>query len=238
MAGETSLSEHLHKLVVNSEQELESLLQLLWQTRKTGLSSSEKSSLQSLLKLPSPGDLNPVLPSLRSLIRNCARSCLEGDDISKLLPSDLPLELQRMLLTLLQKLGNLWKEELSQEQLQHVSGSTGTSCPNDGFSCSVPPPLSFPTSEVSGSLMSRQVNPVYQLYSRNHRCAMSERNGLSLPQLSHQNDTIPPEFTGVLPQVKSMTWTVENRTTTPGNRVAIITLKVIKWSDLYDHGNK
>lgn len=61
MVEEITLCEHLHKLDgVKSEQEVENLLQLLWQTRKTGLSASQRSSLQSLLKLPSPGDLDPV----------------------------------------------------------------------------------------------------------------------------------------------------------------------------------
>lgn len=61
MVEAVTLFEHLHKLVVlKSEEEIENLLQLLWLTRKTGLSASQKSSIQSLLNLPSPDDLDPV----------------------------------------------------------------------------------------------------------------------------------------------------------------------------------
>lgn len=61
MADDLTLSEHLHKLIgVKSEQKLDNLLQLLWQTRKTGLSNSQKSSIHSLFNLPSLRDLDPV----------------------------------------------------------------------------------------------------------------------------------------------------------------------------------
>ncbi|EYU35643.1 hypothetical protein MIMGU_mgv1a013380mg [Erythranthe guttata] len=60
MDGDTTLSEHLHTLIgVKSEQELENLLQLLWLTRRTGLSGPQRSSVQSILDLPSSGDLDP-----------------------------------------------------------------------------------------------------------------------------------------------------------------------------------
>lgn len=58
-----------------------------------------------------------VLVSIRSLIRNCVHKDLEGDDALKLLPPGLPLELNSMLCTLLQKHKTHWKEELSQEQV-------------------------------------------------------------------------------------------------------------------------
>ncbi|KAI3444228.1 hypothetical protein Pfo_000893 [Paulownia fortunei] len=226
MVGDTTLSEHLLKLVgVKSEQQLENFLQLLWQTRKTGLSAPQKTSLQSLLKLSSPGDLDPVLASLRSLIRNCVHKNLEGDDILKLLPHDLPLELQSMLLILFQKHHSQWKGELSQEQ--HVMGWTRFSHQvNAGVSA---PLLSFPSSEVSGSLLSLQVDPVPQFNGHNLEGPTpitAERNVVCFPQLTLQNDVVPPEILGVLPRVKSMTWTVENKSVVPANRVAIITLKL------------
>lgn len=55
----------LHKLsAINSEQELDNILATLWNTRKTGLQSTEKSRLQSLFNLPSPALLDPVITSL------------------------------------------------------------------------------------------------------------------------------------------------------------------------------
>ncbi|XP_022888008.1 protein FAR1-RELATED SEQUENCE 3-like isoform X2 [Olea europaea var. sylvestris] len=149
----TTLYKQLHKLTaLQSEQELENFLNLLWKTRKTGLSASDKSSVHlSLLKVPSLGDLDLVLACVRSLIRKCVHENLEGDGILKLLPHNLPLELQRMLLMSLQKYQSQWKQELSEEQ-------------------------------------------------------------------------------GILPQLKSMAWTVDNKNKMPANRVAIITLKLQDFS--------
>lgn len=61
MEGDT-LYLQLHKLAgVNSEEALDQLLMTLWKTRKTGLRSPEKSHFQSLLNLPSPGEVDPVI---------------------------------------------------------------------------------------------------------------------------------------------------------------------------------
>ncbi|XP_011069994.1 uncharacterized protein LOC105155755 isoform X2 [Sesamum indicum] len=226
MIGDTTLSEHLHKLVgVKSEQELENLLQLLWRTRKTGLSDPQKSFLQSLLKLHSLGDLELVLASLRWVIRSCVQKNLEGDNIMKLLPPDLPLELHSMLLITLQKHQRQWKGELSQEQ--PVLGQTRFSHQANA-ALSAPSSL-FPSLEVSRSLLSLQVHPLPQLNGPNLRGptpTTAERNVMCFPELTLQNDVVPPEMLGVLPRVKSMTWTVENKSVTPANRVAIITLKL------------
>ncbi|KAK4412733.1 protein FAR1-RELATED SEQUENCE 3 [Sesamum alatum] len=215
MIGDATLSEHLHKLGgVKSEQELENLLQLLWQTRKTGLPDPQKSSLHSLLKLHSPGDLEPVLASLRYVIWSCVHKNVEGDDIMKLLPPDLPLELHSVLLVSLQKHRRQWKGELSQEQVNAAISA---------------PSLPFPSSEVSRSLLSLQVYPLPQLNGPNLRGpapTTAERNVMCFPELTLQNDAVPPETLGVLPRVKSMTWTVENKSATPANRVATITLKL------------
>ncbi|KAG8372263.1 hypothetical protein BUALT_Bualt12G0048200 [Buddleja alternifolia] len=223
---DTTLSEHLHKLVgVKSEQELENLLKLLWQTRKIGLSAAQKASFQTLFSLPSPGDLDPVLASLRSLIRNCVHKNSEGNDILKLLPPDLPLELQTMLLVLLQKHRSEWKGELSQNQ--HVLGVTSFS---HQLNASISVPLSsFSSSEVSRSFLSPHVDPVPQFSSHNFggpTPITADRNVSCFPQLTLQNDFVPNEILGVLPRVKSMTWTVENKSAMPSNRVAIITLKL------------
>ncbi|KAL0453338.1 UNVERIFIED_CONTAM: protein FAR1-RELATED SEQUENCE 3 [Sesamum latifolium] len=190
MIGDTTLSEHLHKLVgVKSEQELENLLPLLWQTRKTGLSDPQKSSLQSLLKLNSPGDLEPYASN------NIAETseAVEG--------------------------------EVSQEQ--PVLGQTRFSHQvNAALSV---PSLSFPSSVVSRSLLSLQVYPLPHFNGPNlggPAPTTAERNVTCFPELTLQNDVVLPETLGVLPRVKSMTWTVENKSATPANRVAIITLKL------------
>lgn len=59
--GTDTLYLQLHKLsAINSEQALDNILTTLWSTRKTGLRSAEKSHVQSLLNLPSPGQVDPV----------------------------------------------------------------------------------------------------------------------------------------------------------------------------------
>ncbi|KAH9771057.1 hypothetical protein KPL71_012571 [Citrus sinensis] len=146
--GTDTLYLQLHKLsAINSEQALDNILTTLWSTRKTGLRSAEKSHVQSLLNLPSPGQVDPVVASLRSLIRKCVRENFTSDDLLKLFPPDLSLDLQSNLILLLQKHQKQWKEESSREQ-------------------------------------------------------------------------------GSLPCLKSMTWTMEKSNSEPGNRVAVISLKV------------
>ncbi|XP_022888006.1 uncharacterized protein LOC111403654 isoform X1 [Olea europaea var. sylvestris] len=221
----TTLYKQLHKLTaLQSEQELENFLNLLWKTRKTGLSASDKSSVHlSLLKVPSLGDLDLVLACVRSLIRKCVHENLEGDGILKLLPHNLPLELQRMLLMSLQKYQSQWKQELSEEQ--HLLGSSG--CLHR-VNTDLPPPLSsFVSSEGCGSSWSRQVNPVPQSDGQHVGGPMSINvSHSSLVPL--QNDVNPAD--GILPQLKSMAWTVDNKNKMPANRVAIITLKLQDFS--------
>ncbi|KAL8493523.1 hypothetical protein ACS0TY_024649 [Phlomoides rotata] len=194
MVEDVALLEHLHKLVVvKSEQEIENLLQLLWLTRKTGLSSSQKSSIQSLLNLPSPGDLDPVLASIRSLIRSCVHKDLEGDDALKLLPPGLPLELDSMLCALLQKHQSNWKEELSQEQ--HVTGQSQFSH-QVNLDLSVPLLLS-PSWAVSESLLPLQVDPIPHFNSQNLAGLTpitAERNTVGFPRSTLQNDVVPQEI--------------------------------------------
>ncbi|XP_057785286.1 uncharacterized protein LOC131002839 isoform X1 [Salvia miltiorrhiza] len=219
MIGETTLSEHLHKLIgVKCAQKLENLLQLLWQTRTIGLSNSQKSSIHSLLDLPSPRDVDPVLACLRLIIRNCVHKNIEECDGLKLFPADLPLQLQRMLLAQLQKLRSYWKEELSREP--NASGWTSH--------------VNISSSAVCGSLLSLQVDPASRFNSPNIGGRIpitAERNVACFPpELTLQSDIGPTEIPRVLPRLKSMTWTVENKGEMPTNRVAIITLKLQDYS--------
>ncbi|THG05693.1 hypothetical protein TEA_028292 [Camellia sinensis var. sinensis] len=122
MEGETVIYLQLHKLsTIKSQEDLQHILSTLWNTRKTGLSGPNKSSLQSLLNLPSSSELDPVLACLRSLIRKCVNENFTGDDILKLFPPDLPLDLQSTLILLFQKYQDQWKEEMSREQVADIN---------------------------------------------------------------------------------------------------------------------
>ncbi|KAM5550488.1 hypothetical protein ABKV19_027577 [Rosa sericea] len=112
---EDTLYLQLHKLsAIKSEEALHQLLSTLWKTRKTGL--RDKSHLQSLLNLQSLSDLDPVLACLRSLIRKWVHENLTADDLLKLFPPDLPLDLQSILVLSLQKFESQWKDEIAREQ--------------------------------------------------------------------------------------------------------------------------
>ncbi|XP_073157704.1 uncharacterized protein [Henckelia pumila] len=188
---DATLYRHLHKLVgLKSAEELENLLEMLWQTRKTGLSAPQKSSLQSLLRLPILTDLDPVLACLRSLLMKYLNESFGGNYILKLLPPDMTLEMQSILLVTLQKHQSQWKEELSQEE--RLFGKTRFSYQlNAGLPMPSP---SFSFTEVSGSLLPRQY-PITQFSSHNfggHNSIAAERNVLSFPSmLTLQNDAFP-----------------------------------------------
>ncbi|KAJ6384054.1 hypothetical protein OIU78_027372, partial [Salix suchowensis] len=108
-----SLYLQLHKLssVATKEEDVEHILTSLWKTRGTGLPSQLKSRFQSLLNLPSISQLDPVLACLRSIIRKCVHENLSSDDLLKLFPPDLPLDLQTTLITLLHKYQIQWKQD-------------------------------------------------------------------------------------------------------------------------------
>lgn len=223
---EDTLYLQLHKLsAVSSEETLDEIFTNLWKTRKTGLRSPEKFHFQSLLNLPSLPELDPVLACLRSLIRKCVHENFAGDDLLKLFPPDLPLELQSMLIMMLQKYQNQWKEEMSREQHSlprtSVSHQVKTNGPSS-FS-------SFPYSEMSTSLWPNQDGSIGRFSPNNlGLSALSTTNiaGSHLRTISIQNDVGPPEDMGTLPRLKSMTWTMENCKSAPANKVAIVTLKL------------
>ncbi|CAD5179733.1 unnamed protein product [Musa acuminata subsp. malaccensis] len=108
---------HLLKLrPATSGETLADVLETLWKNRRTGLDSLEKSRIRSLLVLPAAQDLDPILACLRLLVRKCVHEKLTGDDIKKLFPHDLSIELQSSLVLLFQKYHNQWNEELSSDQ--------------------------------------------------------------------------------------------------------------------------
>ncbi|XP_027350634.1 uncharacterized protein LOC113861802 isoform X2 [Abrus precatorius] len=208
--GVVQLQDELHKLsCIKSEETLERVLCTLWITRKTGLRPSDKSDFQSLLHLPSPSQLEPVLACLRSLIRKCAYQNLTGDELLKLFPPDLPLELQSNLVLLLQKNRDRWKEEISPERVRTNVPSVflppwprhdGDSVPSlDRADLATAPPI-LPDVTASGLL------PCFQC------------------------DNIAASDNLNLPCLKSMTWTMENRGSSPSDRVAVISLKLHDYS--------
>ncbi|XP_034694616.1 uncharacterized protein LOC117920991 isoform X2 [Vitis riparia] len=223
---EETLYQHLHKLSgTKSEEAIEEILETLWKTRKTGLSTQQKSHLQSLLSLPSLQQVDPVLACLRSLIRKSVHENFSGDDILKLFPPDLSLDLQSLLILLFQKYQNQWKEDLSREEYPlpgaHVS-----------YQVKANVPLSFtplPPSETPASLWPRQddsiahfnnsdlVSPTPNVVDNNVSC---------LAPISLQRDVGPLDNLGILPRLKSMTWTMEKRNLAPANRVAFVSLKL------------
>lgn len=226
MEGDTetdTLYLQLHKLsAINSEQALDNILTTLWSTRKTGLRSSEKSHVQSLLNLPSPGQVDPVVASLRSLIRKCVRENFTSDDLLKLFPPDLSLDLQSNLILLLQKHQNQWRGESSREQQPlsrtRVSYHVRTSVPS-----------SFTSSVFSNPLWPHQDDPVTSVNHNDLEASVpviADTNATPLAPMLLQRDGGPPGNMGSLPCLKSMTWTMEKSNSVPGNRVAVISLKL------------
>lgn len=223
MVEDTATYQQLHKLTgIKSEEAVDHILSTLWKTRKTGLRSPEKSHIQSLLNLPSLPELDPVLACLRSLIRKCAHHNLSGDDLLKLFPPDLPLDLHTTLLLSLHKFQNQWKEDLSTEQ--HLLPRTSVSYQ---VRTSVPPSFTcLPSSEIpttTTTLWPRQDDPISRLNCNDL--------GALAPIVADTNALAALlDNPGTLPRLKSMTWTMENRSSAPANRIAVISLKLQDYS--------
>ncbi|KAF3441472.1 hypothetical protein FNV43_RR15386 [Rhamnella rubrinervis] len=237
---EDTLYLQLHKLSgMKSEEALDQLVSTLWKTRKTGLRSyQDKSHLQSLLNLPSISDLDPVhnelsdknvglmhtqlLACLRSLIRKCVYGSFTGDDLLKLFPADLPIELQSILLVLFQKHQSQWMEDISREQ---------RSLPRTSISNQVKegaPPIftSLPSSSAFAPLWPRQDDPVDRLNQNDFEASTPIISDTNVSRLASLRDVGPPENLGNLPRLKSMNWTMDNCSSGKANRSAIISLKM------------
>ncbi|KAF4371530.1 hypothetical protein G4B88_008245 [Cannabis sativa] len=204
--GENSLYQQLHKLSgVKSEEALDQLISALWQTRKTGLRGHhDKSHFKTLLNLPALSDLDPVLACLRCMIRKCAYGNFSGDDVLKVVPPDLPIELQRILLILFQKYQSQWKQDVSKEQ--RLLPRTNVSY-HDKLST----PQTFTPFQPSSNTSARQNDPIAQL----------DQTGIGAA-----TTPIVPENMGSFPNLKSMTWTMENCSSDQAKKVAIISLKL------------
>ncbi|XP_057437812.1 uncharacterized protein LOC130729970 isoform X2 [Lotus japonicus] len=216
----------LHKLsCIESEQTLDHILNTLWTTRKTGLRPPEKSRFQSLLHLASLSELDPVLVCLRWLIRKFVYQNLTGDELVKLFPPDLPLHLQTILLLCFQKNGQCWRDDVSAQQ--DLLPATGVS---SEVRTDIAPSLpSLPSPVMSTPLWPRQdPDSLAQMNQSDFGIStplVADCNVSGLPAC-FQCDVAPFENSENLPFLKSMTWTMENRGSSPADRVAIITLKL------------
>ncbi|CAK8542947.1 unnamed protein product [Lathyrus sativus] len=209
----------LHKLRhIKSEKTLNHMLSTLWNTRETGLPLPDKSHFQSLLKLSSHSQLDPVLASLRWLIRKFVYQNWSDNELLELLLADLPLQLRTILLLTFQKNRDRWKQDISSQQVRtHVPPS---------FS-------SAPSSLMSTSMWPRQDHDsLSQLNCGDLGVSTSlvgDVNESGLPAC-FQCDIASSENLENLPYLKSMTWTMENGGASPADRVAIISLKLQDYS--------
>lgn len=231
---EETLYLHLHKLAaVNSEEVLENVLTTIWKTRKTGLSPPEKSRLQSVLSLPALADVDPVLACLRSLIRKCTCGNFTGNEIMKLFPPGLAIDLQSILIMLFQKHQNQWKEDMARDQVdQRQIPLPGTSI---SYQFKENVPRSFTSFSSLESQWQQQDEPTSQLNCKTHDASttnIADANGshwtpitanMSLQSESHIG---LPQNRGILPRLKSMTWNMESQSSAPANKVAIVSLKL------------
>ncbi|KAL5719451.1 hypothetical protein ACHQM5_012226 [Ranunculus cassubicifolius] len=126
---EESLLLQLHKLPNSSisEEILENIFQIIWKTRKTGLQTHDKSSIQSQLNLPS-SQTDSVLACLRLIVRKCVKEGLIGDDLLKIFPPGISVDLENIVVKILRKYQTQWKQEAANEQaiLPHLKSMTWT----------------------------------------------------------------------------------------------------------------
>ncbi|GKV47246.1 hypothetical protein SLEP1_g54164 [Rubroshorea leprosula] len=208
---------------INSEETLDQVLTILWKTRKSGLRSPEKSDIQSLLGLPSVAEVDPVLACLRSLIRKCVRENCTADDLLKLFPPELSIDLQNILVQVIQKYQSQWKEEVSREQ--------------QPFPRSTPPSFTpWLSSSTSTSIQPYEDDTVAcndpNNFGASALMVADDPAGSCMALMSVQPDLDPPDNLAIIPLLKSMTWTMENLNSEPANKVAIIHLKLEDCSKL------
>ncbi|XP_045797616.1 protein FAR1-RELATED SEQUENCE 3-like [Trifolium pratense] len=169
-----------------------------------------------------------VLACLRWLIRRYVYQNLNDDQLLKLFPRDLSLHLQTILLRSFQKNRDCWKQDLSSQQdlLSRTSVSYQVTA-------NVPPSFSSaPSSSMSTSLWPRQDgDSLAQMNCGNLGLPtplVADVNVSGLPACFQSSENLVLEEN--FPSLKSMTWTMENRGSSPADRVAIISLKLHDYS--------
>ncbi|XP_030518905.1 uncharacterized protein LOC115732409 [Rhodamnia argentea] len=224
--GNTTLYLRLHKLSVAaaSEEAIDAVLTTLWRTRRTGLAPPDKSHIQSLLGLPSASQVDPVSACLRSLIRKCVNDDFVESDLSKLFPPDLPVSLQGLLVSVLLKHKNQWREDILREQhsipRSSISYQVKTSMP--------PTFTTFPSSETSAFSQPHQADPCFDFNCRGGggNATITADSNVSQPApMSLQHDVGAPENMATVPRFVEMNWTIEKQKAS-ANKVAAVALKL------------
>ncbi|XP_020597337.1 uncharacterized protein LOC110037100 isoform X2 [Phalaenopsis equestris] len=170
----TNLLIHLHKLSpATSKVSLVSVLETLWETRKSGLSPLQKSHVQSLLNLPVSGELDPVLSCLRLIIRKVSKEKLSEEDIQKLFPVDLSADIKKTLVTLLQKYQIQWEKEVAREQTMMMFPGRVDA-----------PPAYVPLQTSNLSTLPGGDNTRSFLYGVNNGCTISSFTDVNIPRKS------------------------------------------------------
>ncbi|XP_074573620.1 uncharacterized protein LOC141830038 isoform X2 [Curcuma longa] len=215
---------HLLKLPPTTPQgTLSEVLQTLWKNRRSGLNSLEKSRVRSLLALSVTDELDPILACLRCLIRKCVGDKLAGDNINKLFPPGLPIELQTIILLIFNKYLHQWIEESSTDQpLQQQRRIS------DQVKVNATPAL--PSFSLLENLSSTwQINNRTYINNKNVQSSneidADSHSPLATTMSLHEESGSSKNMDN-LPRLRSMTWTMQNRSSQPSNRVAIITLKL------------
>ncbi|GAB4834955.1 hypothetical protein Ancab_033222 [Ancistrocladus abbreviatus] len=190
-SNSTQAQQPLQKLsAINSEEALDKLLSALWKSRKSGLPHPDKSNLQSLLRLPSLSDVDPVVASLRAFIGKCLREDYSGNDILRLLPPGLSVDLQSTFVTLLHKYQVQWKEEMARDQ----HSLPRTNLPYQASTTALSSLISFPSSEISMPLWPRHDDPAVHLNQSDFLGSIPMiADSLHLGAMTNQHDVCPPD---------------------------------------------
>ncbi|KAL5719452.1 hypothetical protein ACHQM5_012226 [Ranunculus cassubicifolius] len=221
---EESLLLQLHKLPNSSisEEILENIFQIIWKTRKTGLQTHDKSSIQSQLNLPS-SQTDSVLACLRLIVRKCVKEGLIGDDLLKIFPPGISVDLENIVVKILRKYQTQWKQEAANEQTTWQRPS------NVHVHCGIPPSTPFSATDAPSLMWPRQQAPSTRFSHNDTTSATPNAPDTSVPfdaSVLLQRVDGADDNLAILPHLKSMTWTMKNQKSKPTERVAIISLKL------------
>ncbi|KAL9256371.1 hypothetical protein AKJ16_DCAP13269 [Drosera capensis] len=209
---------------IDSLESLADLLSILWSTRDSGLSVSDKSAVRSLLRLPSLPDVDPVVAAVRVVMRKCIRrESWSRDEVMEMCGS-VDGEARELLVGLLEERWGLWKEEVSRDRhplpksrlpYQASAGVSSSPLPVSSFGLSKFPWSwqDCPAPQRSNALVSTPTT--------------ADRNMSHLFLLSNQNGHGSLKSLETVPHLTSVTWALGEKTSASSSRVAIITLKLL-----------
>ncbi|GAB2263840.1 hypothetical protein Droror1_Dr00025974 [Drosera rotundifolia] len=222
---ESQESAHLAKLSsIDPPKSLADLLSILWSTRDSGLSVSDKFTARSLLRLPSISDVDPVVAAVRVVMRKCMRR--EGwsrDEVMEMCGS-VDGEARQLLVGLLEERWSLWKEEVLRDR--HPLPKSGLPYQASTSVSSSPLPVSsFGLSKFPWSWQDRPAPQRSNALVSTRTTA--DRNMSHLFLLSNQNGHGTLKSLETLPHLTSVTWALGEKTSASSSRAAIITLKLL-----------